>query len=197
VSLTTSVGLLWLHSPLCSIPVDMKHQSGPNFTQQDPDFTTTYQLLGIGTTITDFHIQDKLLCHLGHLCVPTSERAKMIWEAHYSQVAGHFGIEKTVVILQKHFYWPKLRQDVSKYIISCTAMPFPSQPSRSKAYTPLFIFPRSLGNPSQWITCLIFPSTKQGNDCVFVVVDRFSNMAILTACKKNVTATDTAKIFFE
>jgi hypothetical protein len=41
------------------------------------------------------------------------------------------------------------------------------------------------------------PSTKQGNDCVFVVVDRFSKMAILTACKKNITVEATAKLFFE
>jgi hypothetical protein len=34
VSLTASVGLLWLHLPLCSIPVDMKHRSGPNFTSK-------------------------------------------------------------------------------------------------------------------------------------------------------------------
>jgi hypothetical protein len=31
VSLTASVDLLWLHSPLCSIPVDMRHLRGPNF----------------------------------------------------------------------------------------------------------------------------------------------------------------------
>jgi hypothetical protein len=43
----------------------------------------------------------------------------------------------------------------------------------------------------------ILLSTKQGNDCVFVVVDRFSKMAILTACKNNITAEDIAKIFFE
>jgi hypothetical protein len=41
------------------------------------------------------------------------------------------------------------------------------------------------------------PSTKRGNDCIFVVVDRFSKMAILAACKKNMTAEATAKIFFE
>jgi hypothetical protein len=57
-----------------------------------------------------------LLCHLGHLYVPESEHAKLIWEAHYSQMEGHFGMEKTVVILQKTNYWPKLRHDVSKYI---------------------------------------------------------------------------------
>jgi hypothetical protein len=39
-------------------------------------------------------------------------------------------------------------------------------------------------------------STKRGNDCVFVVVDRFSKMAILDSCKKKITAEATAKIFF-
>jgi hypothetical protein len=40
-------------------------------------------------------------------------------------------------------------------------------------------------------------STKQGNDCVFVVVDRFSNMVILVSCKKNITVEATTKLFFE
>jgi hypothetical protein len=169
----------------------------PQLYQQDPDFATTYHLLGTGATVTDFHIQDGLLCHLGHLCVPTSEHAKMIWEAHYSRVAGHFGVEKTVVILQKHFYWPKLRQDVNKYIRSCTACAI-SKPTIKKQglYTPLPIPEKPWESISMdYMSGL--SSTKQGNDCVFVVVDRFSKMAILTACKKNVTVTDTAKLFFE
>jgi hypothetical protein len=66
----------------------------PQLYQQDSDFTATYHLFGTGANITDFHIQDKMLCHMGHLCVPASERAKMIWEAHYSRVVGHFGVEK-------------------------------------------------------------------------------------------------------
>ena len=41
------------------------------------------------------------------------------------------------------------------------------------------------------------PSTKKGNDCVFVVIDIFSKMAIMVACKKNITAEATAKLFFE
>jgi hypothetical protein len=117
----------------------------PQLYQQDPDFTTTYQLLGTGVNVTDFHIQDRLLCHLGHLCVPTSERAKMIWEAHYSRMAGHFGMEKTVVILQKHFYWPKIDRTSTSISDLALPVPFPSQPSRSKAYTPLFLLREALG----------------------------------------------------
>jgi hypothetical protein len=40
-------------------------------------------------------------------------------------------------------------------------------------------------------------STKWGDDCVFVVVDHFSKMAILVSCKKNITVEATAKLFFE
>eukprot|EP00253_Pinus_taeda_P028017 PITA_28017 len=41
------------------------------------------------------------------------------------------------------------------------------------------------------------PSTKHGNNCVFVVVHKFSKMAIMVACKKNIIAEATAKLFFE
>jgi hypothetical protein len=61
-------------------------------------------MLGENTVVDNFYLQDGLLCRLGHICVPSSERAKLIWEAHYNQVAGHFGIEKTVAMLYKHFY---------------------------------------------------------------------------------------------
>jgi hypothetical protein len=80
----------------------------PQLYETDPDFATTYQMLGANVVVDNFHLQDGLLCCLGHICVPSSERANMIWEAHYSRVAGHFSFEKIVVMLQTHFYWSKL-----------------------------------------------------------------------------------------
>jgi hypothetical protein len=41
------------------------------------------------------------------------------------------------------------------------------------------------------------PSTKWGNDYVFVVVDLFSKMVILDAYKKSIIAKAIAKLFFE
>jgi hypothetical protein len=95
----------YLNRPPVAALTTMLHSCGhessewPQLYQQDSDFATTYHLLGTGMTVIDFHIQDGLLCHLGHLCVPTSEISKLIWEAHYSWVAGHFGVEKNVAIL--------------------------------------------------------------------------------------------------
>ena len=85
----------------------------------DPDFSNIYSSLVEGKHVSDFHLQDGLLCHVGHICLPTKERKKMIWEAHYSHVAGHFGIGKTTSILQKHFYWQKMKQDIIAYIQAC------------------------------------------------------------------------------
>jgi hypothetical protein len=41
------------------------------------------------------------------------------------------------------------------------------------------------------------PSTKRGDDCAFMVVDRFSKMAIMTAWKKNINAETNTNLFFE
>jgi hypothetical protein len=76
----------------------------PQLYEIDPDFATTYQMLGANAVVDNFHLQDGLLCCLDHICVSSSERAKMIWEAHYNQVVGHFGVKNTVSMLQKHFY---------------------------------------------------------------------------------------------
>jgi len=40
-------------------------------------------------------------------------------------------------------------------------------------------------------------STKHGNDCVFVVVNQFSKMAILVPCKYSIIAEVVAKLFFK
>ena len=62
----------------------------------------------------------------------------MIWEAYYSWVAGHFGVEKTVAMLQKHFYWTKLQQEVNKYIRSYTACAITKSTTKKEGlYTPL------------------------------------------------------------
>jgi hypothetical protein len=121
----------------------------------------------------------------------------MIWEAHYSRMAGHFGVEKTVAMMQRYFYWPKLRQEIDKYIRFCIVCAIAKLAIKKQGlYTPLPTPERPWESISMdYMSGL--PSTKQGNDYVFVVVDRFSKMAILTTCKKSITAEATAKLFFE
>ena len=55
-----------------------------------PYFATTYQEVMEGSLVANFHLQDGLLYHLGHLCIPSSKCVKFIHESHYSQVVGNF-----------------------------------------------------------------------------------------------------------
>ena len=41
------------------------------------------------------------------------------------------------------------------------------------------------------------PKSRKGHDYLYVVVDRSSKMCILTPCNKQVTAEQTAKLFFQ
>jgi hypothetical protein len=154
-------------------------------------------MLGTCAIATGFHLQDELLCHMGYLCVPSSERAKLIWEAHYSQMAWHFIMENTVAVLHKHLYWSKLCQDINKYIRYCTACTIAKPTTKKQGlYTPLPTPERPWESISMEYMSRL-PSTKKGNNCVFLVVDMFSKMAILTTCKKNTTVEAIAKLFFE
>ena len=137
-----------------------------------------------------------MLCHLGHLCVPKSECAKMIWEMHYSWAARHSRVEKTMEALQKYFYWLNLQHDVVKYIRSCTTYAICKPIIKKQALYTLVPTPSRPWESISMDYMSGLPSTKHGKDCVFIVFKRFSKMAIMVTCKKNLTEEATVKLFF-
>ncbi|KAK1646420.1 hypothetical protein QYE76_064225 [Lolium multiflorum] len=59
-------------------------------------------------------------------------------ESHAGGLMGHFGREKTLLILDDHFYWPKMRRDVDRYVkrfITCNKSKSKLKPHG--LYTPL------------------------------------------------------------
>jgi hypothetical protein len=106
-------------------------------------------------------------------------------------------MDKIVFILKKHFYWPKLRWHVNKYIRSCIVSSIAKLSIKKKIlYTHIPTLERPWESISMdYMAGLL--STKKGNDCVFVVFDQFLRMPILIACNKRITIEDTANIFFE
>ena len=102
-----------------------------------------------------------------------------------------------MVVLHNYFYWPKIRENVDRYIRPCNTYAI-SKPTIKKQwlYTHLPT-PNGTWESISMDYMLGLPSTKHGNDYVFVVVDCFSKMVILIACKKSISAEATGKLFFE
>jgi hypothetical protein len=63
---------------------------------------------------------DGFLFRENKLCVPNcSMRELLVQESHGGGLMGHFGVAKTLAILQEHFYWPHMKRDVERICDRC------------------------------------------------------------------------------
>jgi hypothetical protein len=86
----------------------------------DVDFPEPYCLCSMGKAWDKFHIHDGYLFRANKLCVPESSvRLLLLQESHAGGLAGHFGHEKTSLMLADHFYWPRMRHDMDRYVKLC------------------------------------------------------------------------------
>ncbi|KAK1695315.1 hypothetical protein QYE76_012012 [Lolium multiflorum] len=86
----------------------------------DHDFAEPYRLCALGKAWEKYHIHDGFLFRANKLCVPESSvRLLLLQESHAGGLMGHFGREKTLLMLADHFYWPKMRRDVDRYVRRC------------------------------------------------------------------------------
>jgi len=60
------------------------------------------QLCIKSTKYRNYHVHDKILYHLGKLCISQDERVNIIREAHTSLIAGHFVVGTTVAVMNKY-----------------------------------------------------------------------------------------------
>lgn len=88
-----------------------KHQD------QFPDFRSVSEELYKNCRCNDELGQ---ITHKWKKVLPIEERAEAIGRFHDSTTGGHLGFEKTWHKVQSHFYWPKMRHEVGKYVRSCS-----------------------------------------------------------------------------
>jgi hypothetical protein len=163
----------------------------------DVDFKDSYENCREGRTWNKYVLQDGLLYRANKLCVPASSvRVLFLQEAHGGGLMGHFGVKKTEDVLAAHFFWPKMRRDVERYVSRCTTCnKAKSRLNPHGLYMPLPV-------PSvHWEDIFIdfvlgLPRTKRGRDSIFVVVDRFSKMAHFIPCHKSNNVSHVADLFF-
>src|SRR5215203_3060375 len=163
----------------------------------DHDFAEPYRLCALGKAWEKYHIHDGFLFRANKLCVPESSvRLLLLQESHAGGLMGHFGREKTLLMLADHFYWPKMRRDVDRYVKRCiTCNKSKSKLKPHGLYTPLPA-PTTPWEDISMDFVLGFPRTKRGHDSIFVVVDIFSKMSHFIACHKSNDASHIANLFF-
>ena len=126
-----------------------------------------------------------------------SLRQDLLHEHHDSILAGHFGVDKTVKLMLRHYYWPSLMRDVKHYVKTCPScalgksntlksagllQPLPIPTSRFEVIT------------MDFVTAL--PETPSGHDAIMVMVDKLTKRMFLAPTTSSVTAVEAAELFY-
>jgi hypothetical protein len=140
----------------------------------DVDFKDAYANCREGRTWNKYVLQDGLLYRANKLCVSASSvHLLFLQEAHGGGLMGYFGVKKIEDVLAAHFFWPKMRRDVERYVLWCTTC--------NKAKSRLNPHGLYMPRPVPSVSCedismdfiLGLPRTKRGRDSIFVVVGHF------------------------
>ena len=166
--------------------------------KNDPKFSEPYNHCKDGKGWEKYHIHEGFLFRANKLCVPNSSvRLLLMQESHGGGLTGHFGQKKTYELLGDHFYWPKMRRDVTRFVERCvTCHKAKSKLNPYGLYTPLPT-PNIPWEDISMDFILGLPRTQRGKDSIFVVVDRFSKMAHFIPCNKSDDASHVANLFFK
>jgi transposase InsO family protein len=139
-----------------------------------------------------------LLLHNGLVYIPAIDALKLgiLKDCHDARTAGHLGQKKTLELVSREYYWPRIRAFVNDYVRTCNTcarnkiprhapyghlhpLPIPSGPWKSVSMDFIVELPKS-----------------EGYDAIYICVDRLTKMPHFIPTNTTVTAEQTAQLFY-
>ncbi|GJP52565.1 hypothetical protein CLOM_g11667 [Closterium sp. NIES-68] len=123
-------------------------------------------------------------------------RHLLLEEYHDVLYAGHFGSNKTLTGIAKHYYWPQMADNVQNFITSCTTCQRMKSSKQKKAG---LLQPLPVPKQPWQVVSLDFitglPPTTSGHDAILVVIDKFSKMGHFIPTHTTARTEETAQLF--
>ena len=148
------------------------------------------------TLSDEYELRDGILYFRDLIVLPTEKLQLQIFQQrHCTPVAGHFGLAKTVELICRDFYWPRIRQTIRRFIKNCDVCNR-AKPSRHAPYGLLQALP--VPQERWWDISMDFLTDlppSNGHDSILVVKDRLSKQAHFLPTTKTINAEETACLF--
>jgi hypothetical protein len=93
--------------------------------EKDPFCQETIKLLNseartsAKVSLAHCDVKDGLLHYQQRIWVPESLYARVLRDVHQQPLVGHTGVAKTLAILKRQFYWPRMDKTVAQFIANC------------------------------------------------------------------------------
>jgi Reverse transcriptase (RNA-dependent DNA polymerase)/RNase H-like domain found in reverse transcriptase/Integrase zinc binding domain/Chromo (CHRromatin Organisation MOdifier) domain/Integrase core domain len=143
--------------------------------------------------------KDGLVLRDGLIYVPDEGKIKLqiLKSCHDSKVSGHLGQAKTLEIVSRNYFWPRMRQYINEYVQTCDTCARNKTP-RHTPHGQLHPLPIPAG-PWQSVSMdyIVELPLSNGHNAIYVCVDRLTKMAHFCPTNSNVTAEQTAQLYLQ
>ncbi|MEN9524269.1 MAG: hypothetical protein RL536_338 [Candidatus Parcubacteria bacterium] len=133
--------------------------------------------------------------HIGISGISLEDKEKIFQRYHDHPTAGHQGFGKTLELVRRHHSWPKIRDDLHRYIMNCTTC-IRSKSKRHKPYgllMPLAVPITPFDAVSMDFITDLPPS--HGFDTILVFKCRLTKLVHLAATHKDVDTEELVRLF--
>jgi len=163
------------------------------------DLTELHKVAAEGKLAEPFSSHNGLLYYQHRLVLSGQSKLKesLLRECHSTPAAGHPGVERTFRRLVAVFYWPKMREDVRRYVAACTVC----QTTKYSTQPPAGLL-QPLPIPSMvWdqvtMDFIVGLPPSRGYTAIMVVVDRLTKYTHLGPLPTGFDAPRVATLFTE
>ena len=130
------------------------------------------------------------------IVVPASMQSEIIKEHHANVISGHFSWSRTVDLISRQFWWPKMRKSVQDFIQSCLSC----QRNKSSTQRPFGLLTPLEIPDSRWHTVTMdwimdLPVSAGGHNAIMVIVDKLTKYVHLVPTTKESSSEDVARLF--
>jgi len=137
-----------------------------------------------------------LLWYQGKIWTPKDEgiRTTLIAKHHEPPQAGHGGTAKTTELISRRYYWPQIREDITRFIKNCDTC----QRTKVVRHAPYGLL-QSKEAPDRPCKSLAMDfitdlPESEGYDTILVVIDRLTKMSHFIPCSKDLDARQFANL---
>ena len=157
------------------------------------------------TALMDWQVEDRLVFFKGRCYVSDNINLQrdIVKFYHNNRTAGHPGFNKTLDLVQRMYWWPRMYAFVNNYVKGCARCQ-QDKPNTHPLRPPLMPIPAPDSNRPFTQISMDFisdlPPAEENKEItgLLVIVDHgLTKGVILTPCRKNIDAEETAQIFLE